>query len=142
MTSLCDLCARPGACCKNFALSAGALHDGAISEVGAALAEIVTCSDSNGNGSFIWGQGVAAFAAARADQRVANVRIGLPFTPSFRDVSGRWRYSCPLLGADGRCTDYANRPRACHALQPGAQKPCCHYVPGIGICTERAVTHI
>jgi Fe-S-cluster containining protein len=107
--------------------------------VDAVLADIVTCTASDGTGSGIAGYGEGDFSTALANPAFAHVRHGLPFRRLTRDASGRWLYWCPSLGADGRCRSYDSRPAPCRALQPGASKPCCHYVTGIGACPERAV---
>jgi Fe-S-cluster containining protein len=131
MPSLCDTCARPGSCCKGFGLATGLLERGTAEEVDALLADGVTCTNTDGGGSFLAGCGAEDHARACADVRLANVRRGLPFRRLFRTQDGRWQYWCPNLQRDGRCGDYANRPAACHALQPGSGKPCCLSVPGI-----------
>jgi hypothetical protein len=139
MTSLCDNCARPGSCCTGFVLATGALDRGEASDIDALLATAVTCTNAAGQGSYLFGRGVADLVRACADPGTANVRIGLPYRRFYRAPDGRWRYWCPKLQRDGRCGDYANRPAACRVVQAGEAKPCCHYVPGIGACMDRAI---
>jgi Fe-S-cluster containining protein len=112
-------------------LAAGVFERGEADEVDALLTDVITCTDIDGGGSFLAGSGAADYARASADGRFANVRRGLPFRRLFRTPEGRWQYWCPTLRRDGRCGDYANRPAACRALQPGSGKPCCRNVPGI-----------
>ncbi len=141
MASLCDRCARPGTCCCGFVLGQGVLCNGPAGAVDAMLTEIVTCTNRDGSGSYVCGHGAQDFERAQLDERYAHVTLGLPFQRMSRDPDGRWRYWCPRLGADGRCRNYEARPGVCRALVPGAAKPCCHHVPGIGACTERAIDH-
>ena len=141
MPSLCDQCARPGTCCFGFVLGQGVLHNGPAAAVDEMLTGIVTCTQSNGTGSYIAGYGEQDFSRAQANTSYAHVRLGLPFQRLSRDPRGRWHYWCPKLGADGRCRSYDTRPAVCRALAPGAAKPCCHHVPGIGACTERAIDY-
>jgi Fe-S-cluster containining protein len=92
--SLCDICHRKGACCVDFTLS-------------------------------------SLFIATYPTQLHALVRTaeaGLPFLPNgtnekWGDEKFRgdaWVFVCPLLGLDGRCTEYEHRPFY----------PCGHYPPG------------
>jgi Fe-S-cluster containining protein len=139
MGSLCDACARPGSCCVGFVLATDALAGGTEAEVDALLADGVTCSDRAATQSFLFGRGRADFLRALLDSRLANVRLGLPFKRFYRAPNGKWHYWCPNLGRDGKCRDYQNRPAACHTLTPGEGRPCCHHVPRIGACCDRAV---
>ncbi len=97
----------------------------------ALLADAITCTDPDGGGSFLVGSGAEDHTRALADDRLANVRRGLPFRRLFRTPDGRWQYWCPVLRRDGRCGDYANRPAVCRVMIPGTGKPCCYNVPGI-----------
>lgn len=111
--SLCDSCPKPGECCRNIHLY---YADGA---------EVTTWADDP--------LGVQRVLAERA----------LPFVPSSVEIyvsppdseePGReyctWVFQCPKLGADGRCTDYENRPELCRHLEPGASEPCVLYDGG------------
>jgi Fe-S-cluster containining protein len=61
-------------------------------------------------------------------------RKKLPYVPT--GINGEWTddesgreyvslwYSCPKLGADGRCTIYAERPQACRRFAPGSSSIC------------------
>lgn len=59
-------------------------------------------------------------------------KLGLPFLPLFRgtnrnvglDVPRNWTLWCPLLGKDGRCTDYAHRPLLCATFLPATDALC------------------
>lgn len=51
---------------------------------------------------------------------------GLPFLPLALTSKGFWRFWCPMLGADGRCTDYENRPQLCRDYEPGTDLICFH----------------
>lgn len=48
---------------------------------------------------------------------------GLPFEPLEVTAHG-WNWSCPLLGADGRCTEYESRPELCRNYKPGQDALC------------------
>lgn len=53
-----------------------------------------------------------------------------PFVPLFRTddgPEGSWLWWCPVLGKDGRCTDYANRPETCREYEPTRDPLCRHY---------------
>lgn len=63
-------------------------------------------------------------------------QLGLPFIPG--EISGRWtteegreyvtyRYDCPMLGEDGRCTIYADRPDLCRRYEPKSDRLCVLY---------------
>lgn len=56
---------------------------------------------------------------------------GLPFVPSTPEPGARgawaWRFSCPKLGADGRCTIYDDRPDLCRTYEPMSDGLCVHY---------------
>ena len=123
-------------------MTQGVLRDGPADAVDATLQTIVTCTAADGSGSFIYGHGPEDFARAATDERLSNVRLGLPYRRFYQEKTGRWRYLCPLLGLDGRCKDYAHRPAPCRALTPGEAKPCCHYVKSIGACPERSVDYL
>ncbi|WP_431860063.1 YkgJ family cysteine cluster protein [Azospirillum sp.] len=62
-------------------------------------------------------------------------RQWMPFVPLYRRDNGFWRWWCPLLGADGRCTDYANRPETCRIYDPGEDFLCVHHVEPKGCMT-------
>lgn len=50
----------------------------------------------------------------------------LPFRPvEISPETGVWWVGCPLLGDDGRCTDYENRPKICVSFQPGGTDKLC-----------------
>lgn len=63
-------------------------------------------------------------------------RYRLPFYPVRPDL--KWALSdepqirvvfdCRKLGADGRCTDYENRPSACITYPPGIDAMCAEHV--------------
>lgn len=61
--------------------------------------------------------------------RAENVQLGLPFMPLSHAENGAWRFWCPLLGRDGRCTDYENRPALCRTYQSGEDALCAEWVP-------------
>lgn len=106
--SLCDTCREPGACCAGFHLTSKQepafnsfwIHDGP-------LAPLVRMAEN-------W----------------------LPFHPVVRsstfDDEGRAYYAiklwaCDLLGEDGRCTDYENRPQLCRSFEARSDPLCVEF---------------
>jgi Fe-S-cluster containining protein len=96
----CDRCHRKGSCCEGFTLS-------------------------------------SLFKDAYPTQLHALVHtaeIGLPFVPTGDNadmwlgpdvaLGDRWLFSCPLLGKDGRCTEYETRPHACVQYSPSTDSLC------------------
>jgi hypothetical protein len=63
--------------------------------------------------------------------------IGLPFMPLDKSEKYGWRLRCPLLGRDGRCTDYENRPALCRHFQPGSNRLWRRVCRDIGILQAR-----
>lgn len=96
--SLCDTCIQPGNCCRGFVLV---------------------------------GKGFSPDNWQQEAQDLVN-RNGMPFFKAVRptlqlyrdsDVIGAF-YNCDRLGADGRCTDYENRPQTCVRYEAGADALC------------------
>lgn len=103
--SLCDRCRNPGKCCSHFALNFdNAKHDTELKVL--IMMATATVRDAGGRQT-----------------------TGLPFMPLYRNAEGIWRLWCPLLGRDGRCTDYAHRPDICAQYQPGQDPLCAEYDP-------------
>lgn len=51
--------------------------------------------------------------------------FGLPFMPLYKNAKGHWKLWCPLLGRDGRCTIYENRPHyPCVDYEAGKDNLC------------------
>lgn len=97
--SLCDRCYAPGQCCKSLAVSGGG-----------------------------WAQQTrATYLDALAFVR----RHDLPFNPTVPEATEPghwfWRFSCPKLGDDGRCTIYDTRPQICRSFQPQSDELCVHF---------------
>lgn len=106
MASLCDTCSDPGHCCRAMPINHGFRRD--------------------------W---------RRADVRQWMVDNNMPFEPLRWAPAGTWPeyqaglaadqtiwlFSCPKLGADGRCTIYDARPRTCQIYEPGMDEMCVHY---------------
>ena len=105
-TLLCNNCRAPGRCCFGFALNGG--------EFGRGMTEIE----------------VRIQLAGHCEVTEAGKREPLPFEPMFRGSGDVWRFWCPKLGRDGRCTDYENRPVTCSSgYAPGQDGLCAMYVP-------------
>lgn len=98
----CNWCTNPGRCCTGFHLQkryeegSRALHP---LEVYAWLASVKHSDASLGD-------------------------TGVPFMPLWRKPDGTWRYWCPRLGHDGRCTDYENRPNLCRDYEAMSDALC------------------
>ena len=58
-----------------------------------------------------------------------HVMVGLPFMPLMTRPDGRWLLWCPVLGRDGRCTDYENRPALCRSFEAGSDPLCAMHHP-------------
>lgn len=105
--SLCDTCREPGSCCSGFYLSS-----------------------PNGTGNFsVWETPLSPL--------ILMATRWLPFLPVVRgptlhcdegDYYGIERWECPLLGDDGRCTDYDNRPQLCRDYVAGSDEICVEHV--------------
>lgn len=112
--SLCATCRLPGRCCAGFPLNVvrgpTALH---------VLVRLATISHA-GNDEDAW-------ESAHADD--PNAQLGVPFLPLWRTPRGGWRFWCPVLGRDGRCTDYDNRPGVCRAFAAGSNRLCAEWTP-------------
>jgi Fe-S-cluster containining protein len=110
--SLCDTCRAPGACCTAFTLN-------------------------------------LSFDRVRWKQeaRKQMKQRRLPFYPIRPDLLWmisdethiRVAFNCRKLGADGRCTDYSNRPATCSEYPAGLDPLCAehvHTLKGIPIRSE------
>lgn len=112
---LCDNCVRPGRCCKGFHLGGGGFGRGKTKlEVLVMLASVVTVLSDSGRPHIAAKSGPAY--------------IGLPFLPDQVDAGGAWLFMCPLLGQDGRCTEYEARPPLCRSYEAGSDPLCAMYV--------------
>jgi Fe-S-cluster containining protein len=127
---LCDNCKRPGACCKGFALGRGSFGKGLTAlEVLAKLASTTTGLTAGG----------VAYDAGNGDYsgRTDLTQVGLPFLPDKQAATGEWSFRCPLLGSDGRCTEYDHRPPLCRDYQAGEDALCAMHVSDPGdFCKE------
>lgn len=101
LAHFCDVCPRPGSCCKNIRLF-----------------------DGRGEVTFWVSEGDEAVRACLDAQDI-------PFTFATRDVfkeqGQEYRtltYQCPRLLPTGRCGDYANRPHLCRIFEAGADTGC------------------
>jgi Fe-S-cluster containining protein len=100
LVTACDSCRRPGRCCTGFNITGRAPAHWHPLEV------------------YVWLATVRHRDEAMGD-------TGLPFMPLWPPpTSGHWRFWCPRLGRDGRCTDYDNRPTLCRIYEPGHDGLC------------------
>lgn len=113
--SLCDTCAKPGACCNDLVLT-GSRWAGTV-----------------------WADGWREQALEKVD----SVIPGHPFIPlrlrlaegADRDPAagdapyGTVHWACKLIQPDGRCGDYESRPRLCRDYEAGSDRLCVMYVP-------------
>lgn len=95
-TNLCDICPKPGQCCRSFVLHLN----------GEAFGEVETATQAN----------------------VQMAIRGFPFLATGK-VEGYANFSfmCPMLGMDGRCTIYENRPMTCRIYKPASDPMCVFY---------------
>lgn len=113
---LCDVCRRPGACCRELVLSTWFWAD-------------------DGD------EGVAATLAAHSGGSNGDLTVFVPgdvIAPTFKDAAGlqaayeprtivQRRFSCRALGPSGRCTIYENRPGPCRRYEEGSDPLCVMY---------------
>lgn len=104
---LCDVCAKPGACCDNFVLS-------------------LTHWADEGDEGAIGRRDSKELPFELADGPIAGV-----YRSEEHDgrsyVTRRWR--CPALSFGGRCTIYLNRPNACRNYESGSDPLCVMWKP-------------
>ena len=75
--------------------------------------------------------------SAKGVQRFLNKRrLGIFKPHSIRD-DGSWMITCPKLGADGRCSDYDNRPELCRSFRPGCGDGLCLIRPAVDQGAEK-----
>jgi len=102
--SLCDRCMAPGACCRKFWLNVEVPNE----------------------------RGPAAFLAELRDPDGRRY----PFVPydigESRDGHTLYRWNCPKLGVNGRCTIYEDRPNVCRIFEPLSAGLCVHFWPDAG----------
>jgi Fe-S-cluster containining protein len=103
--SLCDGCPQPGNCCKQLRLFT---PEGALT---------------------VW-KGGALAAMARHNlpfqplELISETVVTTPGDPDFGRTYQEWFWSCPKLGADGRCTIYSRRPDLCRSYKPATDFLC------------------
>lgn len=109
--SSCDQCPRPGACCVAFPLSLPLPR--AYAEAKQRWEDWQAANNSS------W-----PFELLRpledSAQREWRQHLG-----AGDEVI--WRFTCPKLGADGRCTIYAERPQPCRDFEPLSDSLCVLY---------------
>src|SRR5215471_6667181 len=98
---LCSICPDPGHCCRNFNSTLVYWDDAEPEEVKRYM-------------DFIAGEPMPWVPLGPGDQK---------FEQQGRTFS-HWRFDCPKLDADGRCTIYATRPQACRSLIPRSVDVC------------------
>lgn len=115
--SACDTCRAPGSCCKYIYLRGG-----------------IKKNEDKTRTDFVL--------------RVIEEK-GLPFYGTNNlhaesqglEVSGAGPFNCKNLNAEGRCSDYENRPYACFIYEAKSDYLCAEYQPrlrGIPVILERA----
>ncbi len=111
MTSLCDICPKPGNCCKKLTLSTGP-------------GEYIT---------FWKDDGFAAAEARMEEWKLPFVPIEINHTFTDDQTGSEYvdyYYSCPKLLPNGRCGIYDDRPALCRSYQPGADGLCVFHANG------------
>lgn len=111
MTSLCDQCFAPGACCRRI----GFYADG--EEAAFWLDEPIE-------------------PQIRSRMHAEDINRPMPFR--IHEIIGRWHadegreygrieFSCANLLSDGRCGDYEGRPWLCRVFEPAGDVLCVHW---------------
>lgn len=114
--SLCDRCYNPGACCSGFVVNWLFPLDWTVEQVTKHVQEYPTNPLP-----FV---AIEPFSDKEKEYETPNGDI-------------YWRFSCPKLGPDGRCTIYRNRPEPCRNFEPASEKLCVHFKGSEG--DERSV---
>jgi Fe-S-cluster containining protein len=99
--ALCSICPDPGHCCRNFDSTLIYWDDAAPAEVKQYM-------------EFIAGEPMPWIPLGPGSK--VFMKNGRKFS--------HWRFDCPKLDSKGRCTIYADRPRACRSLVPGTVDVC------------------
>jgi Fe-S-cluster containining protein len=94
VTTLCDHCVSPGACCRGFMLS----------ESGSNMGKVSTATQAN------------VTMATKGYPFLAEEY-------KTRD-GGYFVFSCPMLDDNGRCSIYEFRPKTCRVYQPASDGLC------------------
>lgn len=117
---LCGACTAPGYCCKGFTLNSRDLAAAETDlEALVALASIYT-EDCQGRGMVGLPFVLAGWRSSGEARGVHRARRG---PEDFRVLD------CLNLGADGRCMEYANRPRLCVDYEAGHDALCIMHQP-------------
>lgn len=113
--SLCNRCAKPGACCDGFEL----FGSETLNRCETTLEALAFIASNFGT-------------ERRFDMGVMEgvvLVVAYPFIPIGQNDQGDFVVHCPLLDkATGRCTEYEFRPPTCRNFEPGTGGPICvHY---------------
>lgn len=113
--STCDSCRDPGHCCRSFRVDRHFKPETTRAEVTEHL--------RNGTDDFSEG---TTYEVLPFDPQIRNG--GFYAWPN-EEVphSVMWTFSCPKLGADGRCTIYDTRPELCQTFEPKSVALCIEY---------------
>lgn len=129
MSSLCDRCFQPGACCKDLYLW-GPSVPGAP-----AGAPVHFPLDT-------WREDAARWIADT--QKLLYTKMGQQLAFRADRVGGIWwsdefkcwyaniRWTCDALQPNGRCGIYDKRPDTCRVFEPASDSLCIHYEPQEG----------
>ena len=99
--SLCDTCHSPGACCKNFSLGRTFWFDGDDT------VELFLKSND------------FPFVPILVEEHESEKKGGRKY--------GSYRFSCPKLTAEGRCSIYEDRPYVCRQYEPASSSLCVYF---------------
>lgn len=103
-TSTCDTCRAPGSCCRGLVL------------IGISF-----------NVAY-WKEEATAAMAKRDMSYFVPVRLPVSTMMDRHAHITQVIFDCTRLGADGRCTDYENRPGLCRTYQAKSEPLCAEYV--------------
>lgn len=116
--SACDTCRAPGFCCRNIRLFGNRPSPAANGEVAfpASLDTVRVLDEIQGE--------ALPFKPVATRETFEPRRLPDWDGPIIGETLQTWTWSCPRLGADGRCTDYENRPRMCRSFEPVVDTLC------------------
>ena len=124
---LCDNCIKPGRCCTGFGFGIDWPDAETALEALVFLATVMSGMTACG---MTWGRKAVAGKETPVSLD-SSVMIGLPFMPFIRKPVGSvwiWDFWCPVLGLDGRCSGYDDRPALCRKFEAGSDPLCAMWV--------------
>lgn len=112
MTSLCDKCFAPGACCKRLSLS----YLGEDEEY-----HQITFWDDEGE------EAIRKYMKKKNYSFVINEKVGTWVDEESGRTYSAYNYNCTALLPNGRCGRYKTRPKLCRAYEAASDGLCVHF---------------